>query len=62
MDEEAQLREDISVTMEQVMESLGGGTMMIPDEVQRGLDEMTNPRLDAEGLRALLDDLRKMLR
>jgi hypothetical protein len=62
MDEEAQLREEISVTMEQVMESLGGGTMMIPDEVQRGLDEMTNPRLDAEGLRTLLDDLRKMLR
>jgi hypothetical protein len=62
MDEEAQLREDISATMERVMEALGGGTMMIPDEVQRGLDEMTNPRLDAEGLRSLREDLEKLLR
>jgi hypothetical protein len=62
MDEQAQLREEISVTMERVMEEMGGGTMMIPDEVQRGLDETTNPRLDLEGLRALRDDLRRLLR
>jgi hypothetical protein len=62
MDEEAQLREEISVTMEQVMEEMGGGTMMIPDEVQRGLDETTNPRLDVDGLRALRDDLQRLLR
>jgi hypothetical protein len=62
MDEEAQLREEISVTMERVMEEMGGGTMMIPDEVQRGLDETTNPRLDVDGLRALRDDLQRLLR
>jgi hypothetical protein len=62
MDEEAQLREEISVTMERVMEEMGGGTMMIPDEVQRGLDETTNPKLDADGLRTLLDDLKRLLR
>ena len=60
MDEEAQLREEISVTMEQVMESLGGGTMMIPDEIQRGMDELRNPSLDEAGLRQLRDDLRAL--
>jgi hypothetical protein len=61
MDEEAQLREEIAVTMEQVMEAMGGGTMLIPDEVQRGLEETTNPRLDADGLRTLRDDLKRLL-
>jgi hypothetical protein len=61
MDEEAQLREEISATMEQVMDTMGGGTMLIPDEVQRGLDEATNPQLDVDGLRTLRDDLQRLL-
>jgi hypothetical protein len=61
MDEDAQLRDEISVTMEEVMETLGGGTLLIPDEVQRGLDEATNPALDADGLRTLRDDLKRLL-
>jgi hypothetical protein len=61
MAEEDELREEISVTMEQVMEAMGGGTMLIPDEVQRGLEETTNPRLDLDGLKALRDDLQRLL-
>ena len=44
------------------MESMGGGTMMIPDPVQRGLDETTNPSLDVDSLIALRDDLQALLR
>jgi hypothetical protein len=61
MDESAKLREEISVTMEQVMENMGGGTLLIPDEVQRGLAETTAPSLDRDGLRALRDDLQALL-
>ena len=62
MDEEsAKLHEEINVLMEQVMETMGVGTMLIPDEVQRGLNETTNPSLDPEGLRALRDDLQALL-
>jgi hypothetical protein len=32
--------------------------MMIQDEIQRGMNEMGNPSLDADGLRQLRDDLR----
>ena len=63
MDEErAKLHEDINVLMEQVMEQLGGGTLMIPDPVQRGLEESTNPQLDVAGLEALRDELQALLR
>ena len=62
MDEEsAKLHEEINVLMEQVMETMGVGTMLIPDEVQRGLNESTRPSLDLEGLRALRDDLQTLL-
>ena len=47
--------------MEQVMETMGVGTMLIPDQVQRGLNETTNPSLDVDGLRALRDDLQSLL-
>ena len=43
------------------MASLGGGTMMIPDEIQRGMTELGNPSLDEDGLRQLRDDLRALL-
>jgi hypothetical protein len=56
-----QLRDEIGVLMEQVMESLGVGTLMIPDEIQRGMSETANPSLDEDGLRALRDDLRALL-
>jgi hypothetical protein len=63
MDEErARLHEEINVLMERVMEQIGGGTMMIPDPVQRGLEETTSPSLDAGGLRALRDELQALLR
>jgi hypothetical protein len=63
MDEErASLHEELNVLMEQVMTEMGGGTMLIPDPVQRGLAETTNPTLDADGLRALRDDLKALLR
>ena len=63
MDEErAKLHEDINVLMEQVMEEMGGGTMLIPDPVQRGLEESTNPTLDVAGLHALRDELQALLR
>ena len=60
-EEKAQLHEEISVAMQQVMDNIGGGTLMIPDPVQRGLEETTNPTLDLEGLRALRDELRRLL-
>ena len=56
-----QLRDEIGVLMDQVMESLGVGTLMIPDEIQRGMSETANPSLDEHGLRALRDDLRALL-
>ena len=56
-----QLRAEISELMEQVMESLGVGTLMIPEEIQRGMDETARPSLDEEGLRVLRDDLRALL-
>ena len=43
------------------MEAMGVGTLMIPDEVQRGMQETTNPTLDVDGLRALRDDLQSLL-
>jgi hypothetical protein len=55
------LREEIAMLMEQVMESLGVGTLMIPDEIQRGMMETANPTLDIEGLRTLRDDLRALI-
>ena len=47
--------------MEQVMESMGVGTLMIPEEIQRGMAETANPSLDAGGLRSLRDDLKALL-
>ena len=55
------LREEIATLMEQVMESMGVGTLMIPDEIQRGMMETANPTLDIEGLRTLRDDLRALV-
>ncbi len=55
------LRAEIERLMEQVMASLGGGTMMIPDEIQRGMTELAHPSLDEAGLRQLRDDLRALL-
>ncbi len=55
------LRAEIEQLMEQVMTSLGGGTMMIPDEIQRGMNELGNPSLGEDGLRQLRDDLRALL-
>jgi hypothetical protein len=55
-----QLHAEISELMEQVMEGMGGGTMMIPDEIQRGMNELGNPSLDVSGLAALRDDLRRV--
>ena len=56
-----QLRAEISELMERVMESMGVGTLMIPEEIQRGMSETSNPSLDEPGLRALRDDLRGLL-
>jgi hypothetical protein len=56
-----ELRAEIDALMERVMESMGTGTMMIPEEIQRGMDEAANPSLDADGLRALRDDLKALL-
>jgi hypothetical protein len=55
------LRSEIEGLMEQVMESMGMGTLLIPEEIQRGMNETANPTLDAEGLRALRDDLKSLL-
>ena len=60
-EEKDKLRDEIDVAMEQVMEALGMGTLIIPDEVQRGMQETANPALDVEGLRALRDDLQSLL-
>ena len=60
-EEKVQLHEEISVAMDQVMEAMGGGTLMIPEPVQRGLEESTNPKLDVDGLKALRDDLLRLL-
>ena len=63
MDEErAKLHDEINVLMERVMEEMGGGTMLIPDPVQRGLEESTNPQLDVAGLQVLRDELQALLR
>ena len=63
MDEErAALHDEINVLMEQVMEAMGGGTLMVPDPVQRGLTETTNPTLDVDSLKGLRDDLQNLLR
>ena len=63
MDEErAKLHEDINVLMEQVMEQMGGGTLLVPDAVQRGLEETMNPSLDLDGLNALREELHGLLR
>ena len=55
------LREEIAMLMEQVMESMGVGTLLIPEEIQRGMMETANPTLDIEGLRTLRDDLRALV-
>jgi hypothetical protein len=56
-----QLRAEIAGLMDQVMESMGMGTLIIPDEIQRGMNETASPSLDEPGLRALRDDLRALL-
>jgi hypothetical protein len=61
MEDEDGLRTEIDTLMEQVMESMGTGTMMIPDEIQRGMDEAATPALDEAGLRTLRDDLKALL-
>jgi hypothetical protein len=61
MEEEDKLRAEIDEAMEQVMEAMGTGTLLIPDEVQRGMLETANPALGVEGLRALRDDLQRLL-
>jgi len=60
-EEKDKLRVEIDAAMEQVMEAMGVGTLMIPDEVQRGMQETTNPTLDIDGLRVLRDDLQSLL-
>ena len=55
------LRSEIEGLMEQVMESMGMGTLLIPEEIQRGMNETANPSLDADGLRVLRDDLKALL-
>jgi hypothetical protein len=56
-----QLRAEIAELMERVMESMGVGTLMIPDEIQRGMQETASPSLDEPGLRVLRDDLKALL-
>jgi hypothetical protein len=56
-----QLRAEIAELMDQVMESMGVGTLMIPEEIQRGMNETASPSLDEPGLRALRDDLKALL-
>ncbi|HEY6887162.1 MAG TPA: hypothetical protein VI300_05255 [Solirubrobacter sp.] len=58
---EDQLRTEIGELMDKVMESMGVGTLMIPDEIQRGMQETASPSLDEAGLRALRDDLKALL-
>ena len=57
----AELRAEIAALMDQVMESIGVGTLMIPQEIQRGMNETTSPALDEDGLRVLRDDLKALL-
>ncbi len=57
----AQLRAEIAELMERVMDSMGVGTLMIPQEIQRGMRETSSPALDADGLRGLRDDLKALL-
>ena len=57
----AALRAEIGELMEQVMESMGVGTLMIPGEIQRGMNETASPSLDEDGLRTLRDDLKSLL-
>ena len=61
LEETDQLRTEIDLAMEQVMEAMGTGTLLIPDEVQRGMQETANPMLDLAGLRTLRDDLQSLL-
>ena len=56
-----QLRSEIAELMDQVMESMGVGTLMIPEEIQRGMNETSRPSLDENGLRTLRDDLKALL-
>ena len=58
--ERAKLGDEIAVSMERIMEAMGGGTLMIPEEIQRGMMETAAPSLDVEGLRALRDDLARL--
>jgi hypothetical protein len=58
---EGKLRSEIAELMDRVMESMGVGTLMIPDEIQRGMQETASPSLDEPGLRALRDDLKALL-
>ena len=55
------MRAEIGDLMDKVMESMGVGTLIIPDEIQRGMMETANPTLDGDGLRALRDDLKSLL-
>ena len=57
----AGLRAEIGELMDRVMESMGVGTLMIPDEIQRGMQETASPSLDEAGLRSLRDDLKALL-
>jgi hypothetical protein len=54
------LRAEINELMDQVMENMGTGTMVIPDVIQRGMNELGSPSLDTDGLRRLRDDLRSL--
>lgn len=56
-----QLRAEIEALMDQVMAAMGMGTLLIPEEIQRGMTETANPSLDPDGLRALRDDLKALL-
>lgn len=55
------LRAEIAELMDRVMAAMGVGTLMIPDEIQRGMQETARPSLDEGGLRALRDDLKALL-
>lgn len=56
-----QLRAEIEALMDQVMAAMGMGTLLIPEEIQRGMNETASPSLDPDGLRALRDDLKALL-
>ena len=58
---DGRLRSEIAELMDKVMESMGVGTLMIPDEIQRGMQETASPSLDEAGLRSLRDDLKALL-